>query len=121
MRPTALLILCIALTGCTTARRGDFVVRTIGANTKGTVTYARVDPNGTAEFFEFKGSRDEAESTHTVANATCAIIGAFIGGATPVTPAGGAAIGLGASEAWQTVKDWIRSKAKGVMPQKGDK
>lgn len=108
----------LMLSGCTTARRGDFEIQTIGANTKGNVTYARVDTNGAAEYFEFKGSRDEAESTHTAANAICTIVGGIVGAGTPLTPAGGAAIGLGTSEVWQTVKDYLRVKAKGIMPKK---
>lgn len=114
-----LFIICVALAmaGCVSARRGDFSVRSLGDDIKGNVTWVKIDSNGCGEAFIFSGDKNASESTHTVANAACTIIGAFVGAGTPATPAGGAAIGLGVSEGWQTVKDWLRTKGGATTNQ----
>lgn len=118
---TALMLLCLATAGCIQAQRGDFKIRSFGDNVQGTVTYARVDTNGVMELFQFSGDKNASESTHTVANMIGGIVGACVG--TAVNPgagtvagaAKGAAVGGGATEIWQTLKDWLKNKTKGVV------
>jgi hypothetical protein len=117
----AVVLGVIFATGCISAQRGDFKIRSFGDNVQGTVTYARVDTNGGMEVFQFTGDKNASESTHTVANMIGGIVGACVG--TAVSPgagtvagaAKGAAVGGGATEIWQTVKDWLKNKTKGVV------
>ena len=119
-------LLCVMLgviftSGCISAERGDFKIRSVGDNVQGTVTYARVDTNGVMEVFQFSGDKNASESTHVVANMVGGIVGACVGSVvspgsgTAVGAVKGAAIGGGASEIWQTVKDWVKNKTKGAV------
>lgn len=119
MKKFAVMIVgLMMMSGCMSVYRnastGEFSIKAVGEDLKGTMDYARISTNGTVESFHFDGSKNESESTHTVANATAAIIGAVVG--TVINPGAGTAVGAGAgggiAEIWQTVKDKI-GKATG--------
>jgi hypothetical protein len=117
------LLLVLALTGCASYQYGPARVTSFGVDP--TVESFRWERSGTNELIEIRGvKRTGGEAgSHTIGVILCTAIGAVCG--TAIQPGGGttlgitagaakgAAIGGSASEVWQTVKDWVRSKTGG--------
>lgn len=113
------LLLAYLLTGCASYQYGPARVTSFGTDpTVESFRWSRTGTNECIEISNAKRTGGEA-GTHMLGNVACTLIGALCGSAinpgagTLAGAAKGAAIGGSASEVWQTVKDWMKSKTGG--------
>jgi uncharacterized protein YceK len=103
----------ILLSGCATVRKGDLSVRSLGTDLAADrLEWAHATTSGVASIVIVNGSRDASTTAHTAANLALAALGALAGSsAGPAGTGAGAALGLGAAELWQTVRDALQRPA----------
>lgn len=119
MKRSIIGLLVMSLAGCASINYGPLTVRTVGTDAQfEEASWAKVYPDKTVETFVLKGvKKNGSESTHTVANAALAIVGAIIGApAGAPGAAAGAAIGGGGGEAVQRFFDWFNKPVSTNSP-----